>query len=49
MHLGSIYLIVNDFEKSIDAYEKQLEMPESLSFKLTKKYNGVAFSHSIIA
>ncbi len=26
MHLGSIYLIVNDFEKSIDFYEKLLEM-----------------------
>ena len=27
MHLGSVYLIVNDFEKSIDFYEKLLEMP----------------------
>lgn len=27
MHLGSIYLIVNDFDKSIDFYEKLLEMP----------------------
>lgn len=27
MHLGSIYLIVNDFEKSIAFYEKLLEMP----------------------
>lgn len=27
MHLGSIYLIVNDFEKSIMFYEKLLEMP----------------------
>ena len=26
MHLGSIYLIVNDFEKSISFYEKLLEM-----------------------
>ena len=26
MHLGSIYLIVNDFEKTIDFYEKLLEM-----------------------
>jgi lactoylglutathione lyase len=26
MHLGSIYLIVNDFEKSITFYEKLLEM-----------------------
>ena len=26
MHLGSIYLIVNDFEKSIAFYEKLLEM-----------------------
>ena len=27
MHLGSIYLIVNDFEKTLDFYEKLLEMP----------------------
>ena len=27
MHLGSIYLIVNDFEKAIDFYEKLLEIP----------------------
>lgn len=27
MHLGSIYLIVNDFEKAISFYEKLLEMP----------------------
>jgi len=27
MHLGSIYLIVNDFEKSIAFYEKLLGMP----------------------
>ena len=27
MHLGSIYLVVNDFEKSIDFYEKLLNMP----------------------
>ena len=27
MHLGSTYLIVNDFDKSIDFYEKLLEMP----------------------
>jgi len=27
MHLGSIYLIVNDFEKSITFYEKLLNMP----------------------
>jgi len=26
MHLGSIYLIVNDFNKSIEFYEKLLEM-----------------------
>lgn len=26
MHLGSIYLIANDFEKSVDFYEKLLEM-----------------------
>ena len=26
MHLGSIYLIVNDFEKALDFYEKLLEM-----------------------
>jgi len=26
MHLGSIYLIVNDFEKSVDFYERLLEM-----------------------
>ena len=27
MHLGSIYLIVNDFEASVHFYEKLLEMP----------------------
>ena len=27
MHLGSVYLIVNDFEKSIAFYEKLLETP----------------------
>ncbi len=27
MHLGSIYLIVNDFDKSIAFYEKLLEIP----------------------
>ena len=27
MHLGSIYLIVNDFEKSIIFYEKLLQIP----------------------
>jgi len=34
MHLGSIYLIVNDFKKSIAFYEKLLEMP------LTSENNG---------
>jgi lactoylglutathione lyase len=29
MHLGSIYLIVNDFEKSIQFYEQLLEMKVS--------------------
>lgn len=29
MHLGSIYLIVKDFEKSLDFYEKLLEIPVS--------------------
>lgn len=29
MHLGSIYLIANDFEKSILFYEKLLEIPVS--------------------
>lgn len=29
MHLGSIYLIVKDFEKSIEFYEELLEMPVS--------------------
>ncbi len=27
MHLGSIYLIVNDFEKTINFYEKLLGIP----------------------
>ncbi len=27
MHLGCVYLIVNDFEKSIDFYEKLLQFP----------------------
>ena len=27
MHLGSVYLVVNDFEKSIAFYEKLLEVP----------------------
>jgi len=34
MHLGSVYLIVNDFEKSIAFYEKLLEIP------LTSENNG---------
>ena len=34
MHLGSIYLVVNDFKKSIAFYEKLLEMP------LTSENNG---------
>lgn len=29
MHLGSVYLIVNDFKKSIDFYEKILQMSVS--------------------
>ena len=29
MHLGSIYLIVKDFEQSLNFYEKLLEMPVS--------------------
>ena len=29
MHLGWIYLIVNDFEKSIDFYKKLLQIPVS--------------------
>lgn len=27
MHLGSIYLIVNDFQKSVNFYEKLLQIP----------------------
>lgn len=27
MHLGSIYLVVNDFDKSVDFYEKLLGIP----------------------
>ena len=34
MHLGSVYLIVNDYEKSISFYEKLLEIP------LTSENNG---------
>ena len=34
MHLGSVYLIANDFEKSIAFYEKLLEIP------LTSENNG---------
>jgi lactoylglutathione lyase len=29
MHLGSIYLVVKEFEKSLEFYEKLLEMPVS--------------------
>ena len=29
MHLGSIYLIVKEFEKSVKFYEKLLEIPVS--------------------
>jgi lactoylglutathione lyase len=29
MHLGSIYLVVRDFDKSIQFYEKLLEMSVS--------------------
>jgi lactoylglutathione lyase len=31
MHLGSIYLVVNDFEKSMEFYEKLLEIPATFS------------------
>ena len=34
MHLGSVYLIVNDFQKSLAFYEKLLEVP------LTSENNG---------
>jgi lactoylglutathione lyase len=30
MHLGSIYLVVNDFNKSIDFYKKLLEIPVTI-------------------
>lgn len=33
MHLGSIYLIVNDFARSVDFYEKLLEMPVTATNK----------------
>lgn len=38
MHLGSIYLVVNDFEKSISFYEKILEMP--VAFRNMNRFAG---------
>ena len=41
MHLGSIYLVANDFEKSISFYEKLLEMP--MSFCNKDRFAGFEF------
>lgn len=46
MHLGSIYLIVNDFDKAIDFYEKLLEM--SVSSKNMNRFAQFIFEgHNI--
>lgn len=38
MHLGSIYLVVNDFDKSIAFYEKLLEIP--VTFRNMNRFAG---------
>ena len=47
MHLGSIYLVVNDFEKSIAFYEKLLEMP--LSTENNGRYVSFYFENNCIS
>ena len=46
MHLGSIYLISNDFEKSVDFYEKLLNMPVT-SMNMTRFAQFVFEGHNI--
>lgn len=47
MHLGSIYLIVNDFEKSISFYEKLLEIP--LESSINGRFVSFAFEGHCIS
>lgn len=46
VHLGSIYLVVNDFEKSIAFYEKLLEMPVT-SMNMTRFAQFAFEGHNI--
>ena len=47
MHLGSIYLVVNDFEKSISFYEKLLEIP--VTFRNMDRFAGFEFEGNCIS
>lgn len=47
MHLGSVYLIVNDFEKSIAFYEKLLEIP--VTFRNMDRFAGFEFEGHCIS
>jgi len=47
MHLGSIYLVVNDFEKSIAFYEKLLKIP--VTFRNLDRFAGFNFEGHCIA
>ena len=47
MRLGSIYLIVNDFKKSIAFYEKLLKIP--LSFENAGRFAGFKFDGQCIS
>ena len=46
MHLGSIYLVVNDFDKSVDFYEKLLQMPVT-SKNMTRFAQFIFEGHNI--
>ena len=47
MHLGSIYLVVRDFEKSISFYEKLLEIP--VTFRNMNRFAGFQFEGNCIS
>ena len=47
MHLGSIYLIVNDFDKSIAFYEKLLDIP--LSSENNGRFASFSFDNQRIS
>ena len=47
MHLGLIYLVVNDFEKSIGFYKKLLEIP--VTFRNMDRFAGFEFEGHCIS